>query len=366
STSTAPVTEQRRPVTRSTPKTYPILTSTDGPGSSNTTRTSLTSPATDNEGLIAVTTQTTTVKSPTTTPAFRFPNTTSPWMMPWLSSTPRESTSTSTAPVTEQRRPVTRSTPKTYPIFTATDGPGSNNTTRTSLTSPATVTEQSTVGTTNITTLQAVTRTTTKSAFIFNLTTAPVRATKRSTTPPALWCLTATRQSGQRRPTARPAANLCTTTASTVKPEKTTRKVQPPFHGIQIVNASLFRDEMNLCNGRPVDGITTLHNGSLVAFRGHFFWMLNQFGRGLGNPRRITDVWGIPSPIDTVFTRCNCDGKTFFFKDSSYWRFTNDVMDRGYPKLISKGFGGLSGKTTAVLSVASYKKRTESVYFFKN
>ncbi|XP_078498814.1 proteoglycan 4 isoform X4 [Lissotriton helveticus] len=318
----------------------------------------------DDEGLIAVTTQTTTVKSPTTTPAFRLPNTTSPWMMPRLSTTPGELRSTSTAPITEQRTPVTRSTPKTYPMITFTDAPESRNTTRISPTTPANVTEQSTVGTTNISTVQAVTRTTTKPAFIFNLTTAPAQATKRSTTPPAFWCLTTTVETEHRRPTALPATKLCTTAMA--KPEKTTRKPPPHFHGIQIVNATLIREEMNLCNGRPVDGMTTLHNGSLVAFRGPYFWMLNQFGRGLGNPRRITDVWGIPSPIDTVFTRCNCDGKTFFFKDSSYWRFTNDVMDRGYPKLISTGFGGLSGKTTAVLSVASYKKRVESVYFFKH
>jgi hypothetical protein len=41
--------------------------------------------------------------------------------------------------------------------------------------------------------------------------------------------------------------------------------------------------------------------------------MLNPF-RPPSPPRRITEVWGIPSPIDTVFTRCNCEGKTFFFK----------------------------------------------------
>nr|XP_013013319.1 proteoglycan 4 [Cavia porcellus] len=78
-----------------------------------------------------------------------------------------------------------------------------------------------------------------------------------------------------------------------------------------------------------------------------------------------TEVWGIPSPIDTVFTRCNCEGKTFFFKDSQYWRFTNDIKDPGYPKLIVKGFGGLSGNIVAALPIAKHKNRPESVYFFK-
>ncbi|KAM8930715.1 proteoglycan 4 [Pelodytes ibericus] len=123
--------------------------------------------------------------------------------------------------------------------------------------------------------------------------------------------------------------------------------------------------QMNLCNGQPADGMTTLQNGSMVIFRGHYFWMLNQAGV-LEKPRKISEVWGIPSPIDTVFTRCNCGGKTFFFKGPHYWRFSNDVMDTGYPKQIIKGFGGLKGKVTAVLTVSGIKTRPESVYFFKN
>nr|XP_020748361.1 proteoglycan 4 isoform X4 [Odocoileus virginianus texanus] len=138
--------------------------------------------------------------------------------------------------------------------------------------------------------------------------------------------------------------------------------VRGPSQGFGI--SPMFSDETNLCNGRPVDGLTTLRNGTLVAFRGHYFWMLSPFSPP-SPPRRITEVWGIPSPIDTVFTRCNCEGKTFFFKGSQYWRFTNDIKDAGYPKLISKGFGGLSGKIVAALSIAQYKNRPESVYFFK-
>ncbi|XP_032249114.1 proteoglycan 4 [Phoca vitulina] len=126
----------------------------------------------------------------------------------------------------------------------------------------------------------------------------------------------------------------------------------------------MLSDETNLCNGKPVDGLTTLRNGTLVAFRGHYFWMLSPFNPP-PPPRKITEVWGIPSPIDTVFTRCNCEGKTFFFKDSQYWRFTNGIKDPGYPKQIVKGFGGLNGKIVAALSIAKYKNRPESVYFFK-
>ncbi|XP_039591519.1 proteoglycan 4b isoform X2 [Polypterus senegalus] len=124
-------------------------------------------------------------------------------------------------------------------------------------------------------------------------------------------------------------------------------------------------DDSNLCIGRPANGMTTLRNGTTFVFRGHFFWMLNARGIEVGYPRKITEVWGIPSPIDTVFTRCNCQGKTFFFKGKNYWRFENGSLDPGYPKLISKGFNGLSGKITAALSVSAHQRKMESVYFFK-
>ncbi|XP_067846586.1 proteoglycan 4b [Heptranchias perlo] len=125
-------------------------------------------------------------------------------------------------------------------------------------------------------------------------------------------------------------------------------------------------NDLNLCNKKPSDALTTLRNGTMYVFRGHLFWMINQKGQAVGYPRRISDVWGIPSPIDTVFTRCNCNGKTFFFKGEQYWRFQNGVMDPGYPRVIATGFSGLNGKIWAALSVAAHNDRPETVYFFKN
>ncbi|XP_007550980.1 proteoglycan 4b isoform X2 [Poecilia formosa] len=123
-------------------------------------------------------------------------------------------------------------------------------------------------------------------------------------------------------------------------------------------------DDTNLCSGRPVSGITTLRNGTMVVFRGHYFWVLD---RNLvpSSPKGITAVWGVPSPIDTVFTRCNCQGKTYIFKGGKYWRFENDALDPGYPKVVKTGFDGLQGHITAALSVPQYLSRKESVYFFK-
>ncbi|XP_059583648.1 proteoglycan 4 [Alligator mississippiensis] len=124
-------------------------------------------------------------------------------------------------------------------------------------------------------------------------------------------------------------------------------------------------DGKNLCNKKPADGMVALQNGTLAVFRGHYYWLLNPDSPPTVSPRKISEVWGIPSPIDTVFSRCNCDGKTFFLKGSQYWRFTNDVMDKGYPKQIAKGFAGLNGKIIAALPVARYNNRPESVYFIK-
>ncbi|XP_028942722.1 proteoglycan 4, partial [Antrostomus carolinensis] len=125
------------------------------------------------------------------------------------------------------------------------------------------------------------------------------------------------------------------------------------------------KDEKDLCNGKPANGMVALPNGTLAVFRGHYYWLLNGRNPPTTNPRRISDGWGIPSPIDAVFSRCNCDGKTFFIKGPLYWRFTNGVMDKGYPKPLANGFAGLSGKIAATLPVARYNNRPESVYFIK-
>uniref|UniRef100_A0A3B3ZHT9 Proteoglycan 4b n=1 Tax=Periophthalmus magnuspinnatus TaxID=409849 RepID=A0A3B3ZHT9_9GOBI len=96
----------------------------------------------------------------------------------------------------------------------------------------------------------------------------------------------------------------------------------------------------------------------------HYFWVLDR-DRVPGPAQSISHVWGVQSPIDTVFTRCNCQGKTYIFKGPQYWRYENDVLDPGFPKLVTAGFDGLRGHVTAALSVPQYRRRGESVYFFK-
>ncbi|KAM6938640.1 proteoglycan 4b [Lycodopsis pacificus] len=144
-----------------------------------------------------------------------------------------------------------------------------------------------------------------------------------------------------------------------------------PLDTAQTLNIDNPRDyqaddsnDTNLCSGRPVGAVATLRNGTVVVFRGHYFWFLDRY-MVPGPARGITQVWGVPSPIDTAFTRCNCQGKTYIFKGSQYWRFENAVLDPTYPKVIQVGFNGLRGQITAALSVPQYQRRRESVYFFK-
>lgn len=62
-----------------------------------------------------------------------------------------------------------------------------------------------------------------------------------------------------------------------------------------------------------VDNCPRPYNPHTPPFTGHYFWFLGR-NREPGPARGITQVWGVPSPVDTVFTRCNCHGKTYIFK----------------------------------------------------
>ncbi|XP_041696258.2 proteoglycan 4-like isoform X1 [Coregonus clupeaformis] len=175
-------------------------------------------------------------------------------------------------------------------------------------------------------------------------------------------------------PTTKPTPNKTTEKPKPSKPTGNPKPKPTQPSTLTDINQALGTDnprdyqadehDTNICSGRPVSAVTTLRNGTVVVFRGHYFWVLDS-NRVPGPARGITDVWGVPSPIDTVFTRCNCQGKTYFFKGSKYWRFENGMMEPGYPKLIRVGFNGLQGQITAALSVPEYRKRRESVYFFK-
>ncbi|XP_057677904.1 vitronectin b [Corythoichthys intestinalis] len=120
------------------------------------------------------------------------------------------------------------------------------------------------------------------------------------------------------------------------------------------------------CSGRPFDAFLQLKNGSVYAFRGEYFFELDDTSVLPGYPKRIQDVWGIPGPVDAAFTRINCQGKSYIFKGRKYWRFDGDVLDEGFPRDISQGFDGVPDDLNAAFAVpaASYRQK-EKAYFFK-
>uniref|UniRef100_UPI0037E84E85 proteoglycan 4a n=1 Tax=Semicossyphus pulcher TaxID=241346 RepID=UPI0037E84E85 len=125
-------------------------------------------------------------------------------------------------------------------------------------------------------------------------------------------------------------------------------------------------EDVDLCGDSPISGLTALSNGTILIFKGKLFWAVNPVTRSVGPPQSIVDSLGVPSPIDTVFTRCNCEGNTYIIKGDQYWRLdANMVMEPGYPKLLASEFPGLTGSISAALAVPATRSRAETVYFFK-
>ncbi|CAJ1063295.1 vitronectin b [Xyrichtys novacula] len=120
------------------------------------------------------------------------------------------------------------------------------------------------------------------------------------------------------------------------------------------------------CSGRPFDAFLQLKNGSIYAFRGEYFFELDDKSILPGYPKLIQDVWGIPGPIDAAFTRINCQGKSYIFKGNKYWRFDGDVLDEDYPRDISVGFDGIPDDIDAAFAIPAPSHRgREKAYFFK-
>ncbi|CAN9501184.1 unnamed protein product [Ophioblennius macclurei] len=120
------------------------------------------------------------------------------------------------------------------------------------------------------------------------------------------------------------------------------------------------------CSGRPFDAFLQLKNGSMYAFRGEYFFELDEKSVLPGYPKLIEDVWGIRGPISAAFTRINCQGKSYLFKGRQYWRFNGDVLDEDFPRDISVGFDGVPNDVDAAFAIPAPSHRgREKAYFFK-
>ncbi|XP_036391804.1 vitronectin a [Megalops cyprinoides] len=124
--------------------------------------------------------------------------------------------------------------------------------------------------------------------------------------------------------------------------------------------------EADTCSGLPFDSFMQVKNGSMYAFRGEYFFELDEKSVLPGYPKLIKDVWGISGPIDAAFTRINCQGKTYIFKGNKYWRFEDGVLDDDYPRDISVGFEKIPDNVDAAFAIpATNHHGKEKVYFFK-
>ncbi|XP_059398680.1 vitronectin-like [Carassius carassius] len=120
------------------------------------------------------------------------------------------------------------------------------------------------------------------------------------------------------------------------------------------------------CSGRIFDAFMQLKNSSIYAFRGDYFFELDDRSLMPGYPKLIKDVWGISGPIDAAFTRINCQGKTYIFKGNKYWRFDGDVLDEDYPRDISVGFEKIPDNIDAAFAIpAPGHHGKEKVILFK-
>ncbi|XP_072446178.1 vitronectin-like isoform X1 [Chiloscyllium punctatum] len=127
------------------------------------------------------------------------------------------------------------------------------------------------------------------------------------------------------------------------------------------------REPVDLCTSRqPIDAFTDLKNGSIYAFQGEYFYELDKYSVISDYPRLISEVWGMRGPVDAAFTRINCEGKTYIFKGDSYWRFSDGILERDFPRLIKDGFPGIPNNIDASLAVPACNiDGKERVYFFK-
>ncbi|CAJ1065564.1 vitronectin a [Xyrichtys novacula] len=141
-----------------------------------------------------------------------------------------------------------------------------------------------------------------------------------------------------------------------------------PVTTVPVTNATTAAPDPDaeVCSERPFDSFMQMKNGSIYAFRGDYFFELDQKSVLPGYPKLIKDVWGISGPIDAAFTRMNCQGKTYIFKGNKYWRYDDGVLDDDYPRDISVGFDKIPDHVDAAFALpAPGHNGKEKVYFFK-
>ncbi|XP_076875370.1 collagenase 3-like [Brachyhypopomus gauderio] len=88
----------------------------------------------------------------------------------------------------------------------------------------------------------------------------------------------------------------------------------------------------------------------LFLFKDQKVWALYGYDVVQGYPKSLSSM-GLPSTVKKISAALYDPdtGKTLFFTDNYYYSYdeSRKVMDKGYPKLVKKGFPGITGKITA-------------------
>lgn len=119
----------------------------------------------------------------------------------------------------------------------------------------------------------------------------------------------------------------------------------------------IWRSE--LCTKPYLEAVTTLKNGTVLAFRGDMFFELKA-NRKWFIPKRINKFFPFDGPLEAATT--DRHGNVYFFKRDIYWVMNKygDMMN-GYPKKISAGLTD----TPDGISAALYYHHDGKPYFFK-
>ncbi|XP_053553842.1 matrix metalloproteinase-19 [Bombina bombina] len=137
---------------------------------------------------------------------------------------------------------------------------------------------------------------------------------------------------------------------------------------------------IQMCGEDPIDTFASIKEGSIYLFKGDYFWELSHGKQPMTpkkkQPQLISSKWKeLPGSIDASIRMQNPaadqDGKIFFFKGNNYWKYNNDRMEPGYPKLIKDGFPGVPSNLDAAFTqpaiIAKGGKviRDERIFFIK-
>ncbi|KAF4523177.1 hypothetical protein B566_EDAN002435 [Ephemera danica] len=115
------------------------------------------------------------------------------------------------------------------------------------------------------------------------------------------------------------------------------------------------------CDRTTVDDVLMVPPTSVYFFKGDQVALRLANGSiSWGFPKTVSQMWPkLPPKIDASFTY-SVTGKTYFLKGSQYWRYTNNVLDDGFPMSIAEGFAGVPDNIDAATEWGKY------IYFFKD